>query len=88
MTTYETPQEQADAMVADPAWDFEANPVNAVTHSSVRASEAFKDERLINARFWTTTALLLVEASDGKVAIGQSLKELTDTLGVSIIEVI
>jgi hypothetical protein len=71
-----TPQEQADAIVADPRWAFASSPSSAISHASMRAAEAERRGNQTRAPFWTQVGIALCEAAG--VEPGQVLVNLRD----------
>ncbi|MBA3875648.1 MAG: hypothetical protein C0498_01705 [Anaerolinea sp.] len=71
-----TPEEQAAAIIADPAWSFTDNPTLAIAHASTRAATAQREGNTTRARYWTSVGLALCEAAG--VEPGQVLVNLRD----------
>jgi len=63
-------------MIADPAWEFDANPTKAISHASTRGAVASTRGNETRARFWGQIGLLLCEAA--AVEPGQVLTNLRD----------
>lgn len=77
-----TPEEQAVAMVADPAWTWSDGPTRAVVHATVSAATAFENGHMDQARFWTHTACVLIKTADSPhVQRGAVLKGLVEAFG-------
>jgi hypothetical protein len=83
-----TAEQTAAAVVADPAWGFDANPLAAIGHASGSAANAYtgavgglRDNA--QARYWTLVGLLLVDAAGSEhVQVGATLGELADAYGL------
>ncbi len=79
-----TPQEQAAARVADPAWDFVNDPIKSIADASVKAAEHYKYGRRAQAAYWTEVGLRLVDAADNPyISAGAVLGGLAQTFGLA-----
>ena len=80
-------QDHAAAMIADPDWDFVANPASAIGHASVSAAQSWKESNGPASRFWTEVAMRLVsaaKANGAKVDNGAVVLGLATTFGMTI----
>jgi hypothetical protein len=82
-----TPQEQADAIIADAAWGWATDPTRAIAQATQRAATAREgraaqyvhgpqSQREASASHWTQVALILTEAAGREP--GQVLTNLRD----------
>ncbi len=81
-----TPQEAADERIADPAWDFEANPTNAISDATTQAAEHALHGRPDRAAYWAETSARLSDAAGTEPGI--VIAGMLELYGIDIAEVI
>ena len=81
-----TPQEQAAARVADPAWDFANDPIKSIADASVKAAEHNLHGRHPQAAYWTEVGVRLVATAQPNphITAGAVLGDLATRYGITV----
>lgn len=77
-----TPAEQAAAEIADPAWDFERDPVSAISDAATKAAQHMTYGRAEQGRYWAEVSARLSAAAGMRPGI--VVQDLVDFFGITV----